>query len=169
MPEEIPPPYDPIVGAAGLDPQLPPTLVLDPDGRLNRDDLFMKLTQLAALRSTCVRAHVGAVIAQDGRPISMGYNGAPPGLPHCLEDGCMQGADGGCERCIHAEANAIAWAARAGLSVEESTMYCTYSPCRACAQLIVSAGIRRFYFVKDYRLARLDILEAGLVEVRRWS
>lgn len=142
------------------------------------DELFLQMCELVAMRGTCLRAQVGAVIVQDRRVVSMGYNGAPPGLKHCTEVGCIVNEykpvvdddrdeyfTMGCERSVHAEANAIAWAARHGTALFGSTMYCTYSPCAKCAELILSAGIGRFVYAKAYRAERLDLLQT--IEVAR--
>lgn len=134
--------------------------------RPTHDDMFMEMAYSVARRSTCNRGQVGTVIVQDRRPVSIGYNGAPPGMKHCTEVGCEP--EDGCERTIHAEANAIAWAARRGIRVEEATMYSTHSPCRMCANLIVAAGISKFVYDNDYRLGRLDILDQGFLLVHRY-
>ena len=94
---------------------------------------------------TCERAKVGAVIVKEGRCISWGYNGAPPGLPHCDErHGWPEVEDVswyGCKNAIHAEENAIAFAARQGISVAGATLYTTVAPCYGCAGLIIASGI----------------------------
>lgn len=133
--------------------------------RPTHDEMFMAMAHLVASRSTCNRGKIGAVIVEDRRPISIGYNGAPPGVKHCTDVGCMP--EDGCERTIHGEANAIAWAARRGISVEGSTMYSTYSPCRMCANLIIASGISRFVYDNEYRLGRLDLLDAVNIEIKR--
>lgn len=113
--------------------------------------MLMEMAIIASKRSTCTRKHVGAIIAIEGRPISVGYAGAPSGLPHCLEHGCLTGPDGGCIRTQHAEANAIAFAARKGIATERATLYTTVSPCLACAKLIINAGIEEVWFLELYR------------------
>lgn len=95
---------------------------------------------------------MGAVIERDRRIISTGYNGAPPNQPHCTEVGCSPGVDGGCTRTIHAEVNAIAFAARHGVSVHGARMWCTHSPCRICAMVIASAGIDTVFYNEKYRI-----------------
>ena len=93
--------------------------------------------------------HVGAVVVKDGRIVSIGYNGSPPGQPHCIDVGCA--AEDGCLRTIHAEANAVFWAARTGTPLLGATMYATHSPCLTCAQQpIIVAGIRHFIYDNDY-------------------
>jgi dCMP deaminase len=134
-----------------------------------RDQLFLNIAALMAKHSTCLRGHTGAVIALHDRIISTGYNGAPPGLPHCTEVGCGGGVpvegtvpsrEGyqpmnfphGCTRATHAEANAVALCARWGLPTDSATMYCTHSPCVACAHVMAAAGIRRVVFADYYRV-----------------
>lgn len=114
------------------------------------DEYFMKITHLVAERSTCLRRKVGAVIVKDKRIISTGYNGAPRGLAHCLEIGCMReqlGIPSGKrhEMCrgAHAEQNAIIQAASSGIGMEGATMYCTTAPCSTCAKMIINSGIKR--------------------------
>jgi dCMP deaminase len=124
----------------------------------------MRIAAVVSLRGTCERASVGSVIARDGRVISTGYVGAPAGLPHCISVGCEIGSHNGCTRTVHAEANAIAVAARFGTSTDKAELYCTHSPCLPCAKLIINAGITRFIYEQPYRdpsgLALLE--EAGL-------
>lgn len=131
--------------------------------RPTRQETLMRMAAVISLRGTCERASVGAVIAREGRIISTGYVGAPAGLPHCTEVGCQIGTHGGCVRTVHAEANAIAVAARFGVSTDSTELYCTHSPCLPCAQLIINAGIDRVVYEKEYRdRSGLDLLiEAG--------
>jgi dCMP deaminase len=110
----------------------------------------MSIARLFGMRSTCPRAQVGVVAVTDGRIVGSGYVGAPTGLPHCTEAGCIM-ENGGCVRSVHAEANLIAWAAREGISLYESTIYCTHGPCFSCAKLLANAGIENFTFSEDYR------------------
>jgi len=127
--------------------------------RISRDQMLMEMAIIASKRSTCTRKHVGAIIAIEGRPVSVGYAGAPSGLPHCLEHGCLTGPDGGCIRTQHAEANAIAFAARKGIATEKATLYTTVSPCLACAKLIINAGIIEVWYLERYRKTEgLDLL-----------
>jgi len=109
----------------------------------------MAIAQLLALRSTCLRNQIGAVIAKQGRIISTGYNGVPSGLPHCTPDICNE--DGPCTRTVHAEANAIVHAAKVGIKTDYATLYTTISPCLDCAKLIINAGIDTVIFDKPYR------------------
>lgn len=128
----------------------------------------MRTAAVISARGTCTRAFVGAVLAKEGRIISTGYVGAPSGLPHCSDVGDQIGADGGCTRTVHAEANAIAFAARAGTSTEGSELYCTHSPCLGCAKLIINAGITAVYFENYYReLDGLALLDDAGVYIRQ--
>lgn len=125
------------------------------DCRISRNKMLMMMTGIAAMRSTCIRKKVGCVIAQDGRPVAIGYAGAPAGMPHCLDVGCLAGPEGlaksGCIRTVHAEMNAIAFAARKGIVLENATLFCTMSPCYACAKLIINAGITFVFYREKYR------------------
>ncbi len=119
--------------------------------RISRNQMLMMMAEIAAERSTCNRKKVGAVIAQEGRPIAIGYAGAPAGMPHCIDEGCLLGPDGGCIRTTHAEANAISFAARQGIATENATLLCTLSPCYNCAKIIINAGITFVFYRERYR------------------
>lgn len=130
--------------------------------RINRDTMLMGVAQLVAQRGTCLRLQVGALVALDGRIISTGYNGAPAGMEHCNVSNCSW--DKPCERTIHAEANAIVFAARHGVKLDGSTLYTTYSPCKTCAGLIINAGVKLVVYKKAYRDSEpLDILTSAEV------
>lgn len=110
------------------------------------DEYFMKIATQAATRATCDRLHVGAVIVVNKSIVSTGYNGSPRGMPHCDDVGHLLKDMGGRQSCVrtaHAEANAIAQAARTGARVEAGTIYTTASPCYDCMKLIINAGIAR--------------------------
>lgn len=135
------------------------------------DEYFMKITLLVAERSTCLRRKVGAVIVKDKRIVSTGYNGAPKGLKHCLEIGCLRdemGVPSGerHELCrgAHAEQNAIIQAAGSGTKMDGATMYCTDSPCSTCTKMIINSGIRRLVLGKKYpdELGEKLIRESGI-------
>lgn len=142
-----------------------------PDSRPSRDETFMEVARVLRLRSTCRRGKVGVVVVRDRRIVASGYNGAPPNAPDCLELGCDVDEhlhELGCQRAIHAEANAIAFAARAGAPTEGSTMYCTAAPCLKCAQQVLSAGIVRFVYGRPYRLPEgLSLIIEQGIEVTR--
>ncbi len=111
--------------------------------RPSLDAYLLKVARVVATRSTCRHRSQGVVIARNGRIISTGYNGAPPGLPHCIDLKSCAKEDGlGCRaEGLHGESNAIASAAKMGISTKGATLYCVYSPCRACCNLLKSAGI----------------------------
>lgn len=117
--------------------------------RISRDRLLMDVALLFKERSTCLRRKVGAVLAREGRILSTGYGGAPAGVEHCSTENCTP--DRPCLRTIHAEANAIAWAARSGIATVASTLYTTASPCIECAKLLINAGIWRVVYSEEYR------------------
>jgi dCMP deaminase len=125
-----------------------------PMTKLSFDHIFMNLASDLALRSHCVKAQVGAVLAKDTRIISIGYNGPPAGTHNCDEEwpdtGCPRDARGSCSLALHAEENAILYAVKNGAKLEGATLYTTLSPCLPCARLIFSAGIKHVYFVKSY-------------------
>ena len=122
-----------------------------PYSRPSWDEYFIKMAFLIAERSTCIRHHVGAVLVHNNRIISSGYNGAPSGIKDCIELGCLRdqlGIKSGmlqeiC-RAVHAEQNAIIQAALQGTTTEDSTIYCTHSPCIICAKMVVNAKIKKF-------------------------
>lgn len=116
------------------------------------DDYFMAIARIIATRSTCDRLRAGAVLVKDKHIISTGYNGAPPGLPHCdgPEGHLME--EGHCIRTIHGEHNTILQAAKIpGASTIGSTLYSTYGPCMHCCKYVIAAGIKRVVFGKIYR------------------
>lgn len=118
--------------------------------RLTRDQMLMGLAHVAAARGTCNRLSVGAVLAFEARPISLGYNGAPSGMPHCGAD-CGPGKP--CKNTIHAEDNAIRWARSfLGADPHGATLYVTDSPCLECAGKIWKAGVSRVVYDREYRI-----------------
>jgi dCMP deaminase len=118
------------------------------------DDIFMELAVSLARRSHCIRARVGAVLAKDTRIISIGYNGPPAGTHNCDEEfpetGCSRDSKGSCSLAIHAEENAILFAAKNGSEVSGATIYVTLSPCIACARIIFSMKIARVVYLHSY-------------------
>lgn len=137
--------------------------------RISRDEMFIAMAHTAALRGTCNRLKVGAVIAVDSRPISMGYNGSPPGAPHCGPECTMEKP---CTKTNHAEANAIHWAEKYRWNDEYThlprncTIYITDSPCKSCAILIHLAGISRVVYDRAYRIRDgIEYLESHGIEV----
>ena len=124
--------------------------------RISFEELFVKTTKLVAKRSSCVKAQQAALLIKDNRIISFGYNGPPAGTLNCLDDGgeevCGKDSNGSCFLGVHAEQNAIGYAARNGINTEGCTIYCTMTPCISCAKLVVAAGIKEFYYLTEYRL-----------------
>ncbi len=136
------------------------------------DEYFMEITRLVSKRSTCLRRKVGAVIVKEKRILTTGYNGAPRGLAHCIEIGCLREREGipsgeKQELCrgLHAEQNAIVQAALYGISIEGGILYCTTQPCIICAKMIINAGISKIIYQEEYPdpLAR-RLLQEGKVE-----
>lgn len=146
----------------------------DPIPRKERpswDDYFMDIAALVARRSTCLRRDVGAVLVRDRRMLATGYNGAPSGLHHCLDAGCLReqlGVPSGerHELCrgLHAEQNAIIQAALHGVSVKGAHLYCTNHPCIICAKMIINAGIVKITFRDGYldHMAKEMLMEAEI-------
>ena len=137
----------------------------------------MEITRMVAKRSTCLRRKVGALIVKDKRILATGYNGAPSGLKHCEEVGCLReknqipsGQRHELCRGLHAEQNAIIQAALHGISIKDSTLYCTNSPCVICAKMIINAGIKEVIYEEGYDdpLAMEMLKEAG-IKVKRFK
>ena len=124
------------------------------------DEYFLEIAKVVAQRSTCDRANVGAVIARNKVILSTGYNGAPRGLPHCDDVG-HEIVDGHCVRTIHAEANAIAQAARNGAAIEGATIYLTISPCYDCFKMMINGGIKEVIY-KEFYMSRYGLSKAVL-------
>ena len=122
------------------------------------DKYFMKVADTVATRATCDRGRSGCVIVRNRQILVSGYVGSPKGLPHCddvghqmkqvvHEDGKVTNH---CVRTVHAEQNAICQAAKLGIALEGSTLYCRMTPCRTCAMLIINCGIVRVVCEKKY-------------------
>jgi len=142
-------------------------------GRPSWNSYFMDIAILVARRSTCLRRAVGAVLVKDRRILATGYNGAPSGVRHCAETGCLReklnvpsGQRHELCRGIHAEQNAIIQAAYHGVSIKGADLYCTNQPCSICARMIINAGIRAIYYQQGYQdeLAR-EMLEEAHISV----
>ncbi len=124
------------------------------DVRVDWHDYFMKIAEQVATRSTCDRKHVGAVIVRDKTILSTGYNGSLRGAPHC-DDAGHDLENGHCVRTVHAEANAVAQAAKNGVRIDDSEIYVTASPCLTCFKLIANAGVCVVYYKEFYRDERI--------------
>ena len=111
------------------------------------DEYYLGIADAVSRRASCPRASVGAVIVGwRNQIVSTGYNGAPSGVGTCLDEGCdltVYSHDGKdhCIRSVHAEMNAILWAAKTGVSVTGSTIYVTHEPCDFCARHLYQAGV----------------------------
>jgi dCMP deaminase len=136
---------------------------------------FMDITALVAKRTTCLRRAVGAIIVKDKRILSTGYNGAPSGIRHCREVGCLRqqlnvpsGQRHELCRGIHAEQNAIIQAAYYGVSIKGASLYCTTQPCSICAKMIINAGLKKIIFASGYAdpMANEMLTEAGVDLIR---
>ena len=124
------------------------------------DKRFIEMAKLVATWSSCYQENrqVGAVIVKDKRIMTTGYNGAPSGIENCKARGeCLRrklnvASGTNLELCyaVHAEQNAIAQAAKLGISVDGATLYCTHQPCVLCAKMIVNAGIKRVVYEEGY-------------------
>lgn len=139
------------------------------------DEYFMEIVNVVKKRSTCLRRQVGALIVKDKRILSTGYNGAPSGLKHCEEVGCLRdkmnvpsGQRHELCRGLHAEQNAIVHAANFGVSIKGATIYVTDQPCVLCAKMIINAGINRVVFASGYPddLSKEMLIEAGVELVK---
>jgi dCMP deaminase len=135
------------------------------------DEYFMGIVDLVAQRSTCVRRQVGAVIVKDKNILATGYNGAPRGLAHCADVGCLRdqlnvpsGEKHELCRGLHAEQNAIIQAAYHGVGISGATIYTATFPCVICAKMIINAGIVRIVYRERYddRLSQQILREAGI-------
>jgi dCMP deaminase len=144
------------------------------------DEYFLMLAKLAATRSTCLAFPVGAVIVNKNRQVlATGYNGSPAGSAHCTEQGYCYPGLSSCDasktmpsRAVHAEANAIAQAAKHGISTDEGSIYVTLEPCLSCLKLIISAGIREVFYETLFNsgesiLIRDSFVNEGLVTLKQ--
>jgi dCMP deaminase len=142
--------------------------------RLGWDEYFMQLSMLVSKRSTCLRRHVGAVLVKDKRILATGYNGAPSGLAHCLDIGCLRqrlkipsGERHELCRGLHAEQNAFIQASLYGISVKGASLYVTNQPCIICAKMLINAGIREIVIGDGYpdKMA-MEFLKEAKIKIR---
>ncbi|MDX2256999.1 MAG: dCMP deaminase family protein [Pseudanabaenaceae cyanobacterium bins.39] len=141
------------------------------------DEYFLLLAKLAAMRSTCLAFPVGAVIVKDRQILATGYNGSPSGSVHCTTQGYCYPNLSNCaaskefpSRAVHAEANAIAQAAKHGIATDGASIYVTLEPCISCLKLVISAGIRKVYYETTFNKGNNSILcqsfvDEGLVQL----
>jgi dCMP deaminase len=147
--------------------------------RPNWDEYFLKIAKLVSERSTCLRRSVGAILVKDKKILATGYNGAPAGISHCEETGCIRadlevpsGQRHELCRGLHAEQNALLQAALHGNSVKDATLYATVQPCIICAKMLINAGIKAIVIMGEYpdEMAARFLKEAGVkVRINKWS
>ncbi len=142
--------------------------------RISKDNYFMKMAEVASLRSTCIKRKVGAVLIKDDHILSTGYNGAPSGLPHCTPDICVRkhlkpGENPELCRGVHAEINCIVQAALHGTAIEGNTsLYTTTFPCMSCLKLIINAKIKRLIYKEGYNMeniVKVNLLKGSNIEI----
>ena len=143
------------------------------------DEYFLMLAKLAATRSTCLAFPVGAVIVKNKQIVATGYNGSPSGSAHCSAQGYCYPGLSSCDasktlpsRAVHAEANAIAQAAKHGISTSGASIYVTLEPCLSCLKLIISAGIKEVFYETSFNsgekaLVRDFFIDEGLVTLKQ--
>jgi len=148
-----------------------PDVPLPKDDRIPWPQYFMQIAYLVAQRSTCLRRKVGAIAVRDKRILATGYNGAPTGLKHCKEVGCLRdqlnipsGERHELCRALHAEQNVIVQAATYGVNIAGAELYCTTQPCLICTKMLINCRITSVYFSEGYpdELAREMLDEAGI-------
>lgn len=136
------------------------------------DSYFMEIAQIVSKRSTCTRRSVGALVVKDRRILSTGYNGAPIGLAHCIDRGCVREQLGVASgerhelcRGLHAEQNAIVQAAFHGVSISGAHLYSTHLPCSICMKMVINAGISTLFYLEGYPddLSMELVKESGIV------
>lgn len=115
--------------------------------RISRQQMYIDIVQVVAKRSTCPRKQVGAILVKDKRVIAMGYNGVLPGVDPIMGINPISKES----QTVHAEANLIAFCAREGIATEGCDLYISLSPCIKCTELIVQAGIKRVFYLEEYR------------------
>lgn len=141
------------------------------------DEYFLMLAKLAATRSTCLAFPVGAVIVRDKQVVATGYNGSPSGSAHCTTQGYCYPSLSSCDasktlpsRAVHAEANAIAQAAKYGVETDGARIYVTLEPCLSCLKLIISAGIKEVRYESSFNsgeslFIRDSFVKEGLIQL----
>lgn len=125
--------------------------------RKNWNDHFMDIAKLVSTRSTCIRRQVGAVLVKDRQVLATGYNGAPTGIKHCGDRGCLRqllnvpsGEKHELCRGVHAEQNVICQAAKHGVSINNSCLYVTHFPCSICLKMLINVGVKIIYVKEAY-------------------
>lgn len=146
--------------------------------RISKDNYFMKMADIASLRSTCIKRKVGAVLVKDDHILSTGYNGAPSGIPHCTPEICVRkhlkpGEKPELCRGVHAEINCIIQAALHGTAIEGNTsLYTTTFPCMSCLKLIINAKIKRLIYREGYNMENLvkdELIKSSNIKIIKLS
>ena len=128
----------------------------------------MKCAIASSELSVAVRKKVGAVIARDSRILASGYNGQPYHLDNCCEFTNENGELSTKETVVHAEMNAILFCAKYGISTDKADLYVTMCPCQKCAGAIIQAGIKKVFYLDEYRdMTAIQTLEKAGVEIER--
>ncbi len=137
------------------------------------DEIYMDLAVNLAQKSHCVKIKVGAVLTKDTRIVSLGYNGPPAGTHNCDEQwpdvGCPRDSKGSCSLALHAEQNAILYAAKNKVSIDGSTLYITLSPCIACARIIFTTGIKKVFYLNSYAEFKGIAADEGVDFLRKFG
>ena len=145
--------------------------------RPSYDEYFMEMANVVSKRSTCLRRKVGAILVKDKHILSTGYNGAPKGIKHCSEIGCLRkqlnvpsGERHELCRGLHAEQNSIIQAAVFGISIKNSILYCTNTPCIVCVKMLINAGVNEIVYSGEYpdELAK-KMLNESEVKIRNYN
>jgi dCMP deaminase len=147
------------------------------EARPSYDEYFMEMAYVVAKRSTCLRRKVGAILVKEKHILSTGYNGAPKGMRHCSETGCLRenmnipsGERHELCRGLHAEQNAIIQAAVFGVSIKGSVLYCTNTPCVVCVKMLINAGVTEIIYAGEYpdNLAKL-MMDESTLKIKRFK
>ena len=140
------------------------------------DEYFMGIAKVVALRSSCIKRKVAAVLVKDKRIIATGYNGTPRGVTNCSEGGCprcsnIEVSGKGLDECLcsHAEENAIVQSAYHGVTIKNSVLYTTFSPCLTCTKMIINAGIGEVVYNMEYALTdtSMKLLQEADVQIKK--
>lgn len=137
--------------------------------KLDKIKFYLSLAEKVSTQATCPRASVGAVLVNDDRVISVGYNGAPRGSGHCKEEGCwLQPKEDrqSCMKAVHAETNCVLNAAYGGASTKGALLFCTHKPCVHCAKLLINAGVPKVFYLYEYKDKLADeLLKSKLIDM----
>lgn len=139
---------------------------------------FMRMAEVAALRSTCIKRKVGAVLVKDDHILSTGYNGAPSGFTHCTPETCLRksispGKKPELCRGVHAEINCVIQAAIHGTAIEGNiSLYTTTFPCMSCLKLLINTRVKRIIYKEDYNMEnkiKSDLIKDSDLEIIKIS